>query len=143
MWLFHLSTRRHDDTCPHIERLLLLVLPPLLVACDDGVLLLLLLLSVMTHVISRCRGDGDAAGWLSDVDGRRLAVYTNDKDKTNDPVLEPSYCLVVMSPTSVLLHCRRSSSIHNTHSKCSTSATFERDASTAKQLHGGDDCARA
>ena len=89
MWLFHLSTRRLDDTRSRIKKRLLLVLPPLLVA-SDGVLLLLLLLSVMTHVISRCRGDGDAAGWLSDLDGRRLAAYANDKDKTNDPLLEPT-----------------------------------------------------
>ena len=88
MWLFHLSTRRLHDTRSDIKRLSL-VLPPLLVA-SDGVLLLLLLLSVMTHVISRCRGDGDAAGWLSDLDGRRLAAYANDKDKTNDPLLEPT-----------------------------------------------------
>ena len=83
MSLFHLSTRRHDDTRPHIK-MLLLVLPPLLVACD-GMLL--------CHVMSRCRDDQmmsmRLAGSATLTDGRRLAVYTNDKDKTNDPVLEP------------------------------------------------------
>ena len=43
MWLFHLSTRRHDDTRPRITRLSLVLLP--LLVASDGTLLLLLLLS--------------------------------------------------------------------------------------------------
>ena len=39
--------RRHDDTRPHITRLLLLLVLPLLLVASDGTLLLLLLLLLL------------------------------------------------------------------------------------------------
>ena len=80
-------------------------------------------------MISRCRDDGDAAGMLSDVDGRCLAVCTNDKEKTNDPVLLQFFC-----------HCRPSSIVDCPHAHIEVqlwmAATFERDLpDTAVAVH--------